>query len=69
MLKKQLEQKQASLVMTEKKFAEGWQEVTTSETQFQSLSACIDQSNVEQLKAKVMKSIENLKEIECELDL
>jgi hypothetical protein len=41
----------------EKKIAERWQEFTINETQFQSLSACIDQSNVEQLKAKVMKLV------------
>jgi hypothetical protein len=53
----------------EKKLADGRQEVTISEIQFQSLNACTNQSNVEQLKAKVMKSIENLKEIKRELDL
>jgi hypothetical protein len=54
MLRKQVEQEQVNLVVMEKKIAERCQKVTVNETQFQSLSACIDQSNVKQLKAKVM---------------
>jgi hypothetical protein len=48
MLRRQLKQEQASLVMMEKKLADGRQEVTASEIQFQSLNACINRSNVEQ---------------------
>jgi hypothetical protein len=45
-------QKQASLVVVEKKIVEGWQKVTINETQVQSLNTCIYRSNVEQPKAK-----------------